>query len=220
MKTKITAKKMKAPDQLLKAMMEFVGYLKNNVKLYLILAGVIVVITTIVVLVNSFTNKKEENARKNLYALSQQLGTLSKDNPEAGVKLIEGSIQKLGNTKARIEAQYMLAEMYYNNKNWEKAINNYESIIKDAEGLMKELAFLGLAYSQENKGDTKAALGSFTKMKELNSSVYKDIAMVGIARCYQKLGDKKNALAAYESVIIAYPDTDVARLASAAKADL
>ena len=57
-------------------------------------------------------------------------------------------------------------------------------------------------------------------MKELNASVYKDVAMMGIARCYQKLGDKNNALAAYESIIIAYPDSDIARLASAAKADL
>ena len=114
----------------------------------------------------------------------------------------------------------MLAEMYYNLKNWDKAISNYDAITKNANGLMKELAFLGLAYSQENKGDVKVALGNFIKMKELNSSVYKDVAMIGIARCYQKLGDKNNALAAYESIIIAYPDSDVARLASAAKADL
>ena len=114
----------------------------------------------------------------------------------------------------------MLAEMYYNLKNWDKAILNYDSIVENSDGLMKELAFLGLAYSQENKGDIKAALGDFLKMKELNSSVYKDVAMMGIARCYQKLGDKNNALAAYESIIIAYPDSDTARLASAAKADL
>jgi len=220
MKTKMTAKKMKAPDQLLKAMMEFVGYLKHNVKVYLILAGVIVVITAVVVLANYFTNTKEENARKALYTISKQLETSNKDNPEVAIKLLEENLSKLGNTKAKIEAQYMLAEMYYNIKNWDKAINNYDAITKSTDGLMKELAFLGLAYSQENKGETKKALDVFIKMKELNASVYKDVAMMGIARCYQKLGDKNNALAAYESIIIAYPDSDIARLASAAKADL
>ncbi|MCX6112267.1 MAG: tetratricopeptide repeat protein [Proteobacteria bacterium] len=220
MKTKVAGKKLKAPDKLLKAMLEFVDYLKNNVKLYLILASIIIVVTAVVVLVNYFTNKKEENGRKTLYSISQQLQTLDKDKSEAAIRLIEENLSKLGNTTARLEAQYMLAEIYYNNKNWDKAINNYEVVTKKAKGLIKELALLGFAYSEENKGDIKEALNSFIKMKELNSSVYKDVAMMGIARCYQKLGDKNNALAAYESVIIAYPDSDMARLASAAKTDL
>ena len=220
MKSKITSKKLKAPDKLLKTMLEFVGYLKHNVKLYLSLAVAIVLITVVVVTVNYFTSRREENARKVLYALGQKIQTVNPDKPEDVTKMIEDVLPKLGNTNARFEAQYMLAEMYYNTKNWDKAISNYDAVIKKADGLVKGLSLLGTAYSKENKGDTKGALEAFTKLKGKDGSIYKAVAMLGVARCYQKLGDKNGALAAYESVIIAYPDTDFARLASAAKVEL
>ena len=220
MKIKLSSKQMKSPDKLLKAMLEFVGYLKHNVKLYLILAGVIVLITATVVSINHFTSKNEEKARQSLYALGQKIQKLGPEQKDSAFDIIEKELPKLGNTKAAVEARYMLAEMYYNNKDWAKAVNHYELVTKKAKGLIQELAFLGLAYSSENSGDIRKALDSFTKVKELNSPVYKDVAMMGIARCYQKLGDKVKAIATYESVIIAYPDTDVARLASVAKASL
>jgi tetratricopeptide (TPR) repeat protein len=220
MKNKMTSKRLKAPDKLLKTMLEFVGYLKHNVKLYLSLAAVIVLITAVVVTVNHFTTAREESARKELYALGQKIQTVNPDKPEEVTKMIEDVLPKLGSTKARFEAQYMLAEIYYNTKNWDKAISNYDAVVKKGKGLVKELSLLGTAYSKENKNDVKGALEAFTKLKETDGSIYKAVAMLGVARCYQKLGDKNGALAAYESVIIAYPDTDFARLASAAKVEL
>ncbi|MEI6093179.1 MAG: tetratricopeptide repeat protein [bacterium] len=220
MKTKLSAKQMKSPDKLLKVMLEFFGYLRHNVKLYLVFAGIIVLITATVVSINHFTEKRENNARKTLYELGHKIQKLNPEQKETAMDMIEKELPILGNTKAGIEARYMLAEMYYNNKNWTKAISHYELLTNKAKGLIQELAYLGLAYSAENNGDVKKALDSFTKVKELNSPVYADVAMMGTARCYQKLGDKVKAGAMYESVIIAYPDTDVARLASVAKASL
>jgi len=182
-------------------MLEFVGYLRHNVKLYLILASTIVLITAVVVSINHFTNTKEENGRKNLYLLGQKLQTVSQDKPEEAIKIIETELPKLGNTKASIEAQYMLAEIYYNNKNWDKAASNYGEVIAKAKGLMKELALLGSAYSKENKQDFKGALEDFNKLKGIEGAAYKAVAMIGAGRCYQKVGDKNNALATYESVI-------------------
>jgi len=114
----------------------------------------------------------------------------------------------------------MLAEIYYNMKSWDKAISNYEAVVKKGKGIVRELALLGDGYSKENKGDVKGALGSFTTLKDIQGAVYKAVAMLGVARCYHKLGDKNNAMAVYESVIIAYPETDFARLASASKSEL
>jgi TolA-binding protein len=50
--------------------------------------------------------------------------------------------------------------------------------------------------------------------------VYKPVAMLGIARSYKKLGEKNKAIAEYESVILSYPETDYARMASVAKSTL
>lgn len=217
---KITSKTLKAPDKLLKTMLEFVGYLKHNVKMYLTLSVVIVLVTAVVVTTNYFVNKREENARRTLYTVTQQFQTLAVTDSSSAAKMLEEVLPKLGSTKAGLEARYMIAEMYYSKKDWDNALKNYDDVAGKASGVLKSLALMGSAYSKENKGDFKGALDSFTKLKDSDASVYKAVGMIGVGRCFQKLGDKNKALASYESVIIAYPDTDYARLASAAKADL
>ena len=119
-----------------------------------------------------------------------------------------------------MEATYMLGELYYSKKDWDAAGKYYEKASSNGEGLVKELAMLGLAYTKENKNDIKGALETFNKLKDLKASAYAAIAALGAGRCYQRLGDKANALASYEAIIIAYPDTDYARQASTAKAAL
>ena len=219
---KITSKTLKAPDKLLKTMLEFVGYLKHNVKMYLTLGVAIVLATAVVVTVNYFVNKKEENSRRVLYTASQQIRSLNTDSMDTRIKILEEALPKLGNTNAGMEANYMVAEMYYSKKDWDNALKYYDGLSGKAKGLLRSLALMGSAYSKENKGDVKGALDSFTKLKDADPAnpVYKAVGMIGVGRCYQKLGDKNKALASYESVIIAYPDTDYARLASASKADL
>ena len=82
------------------------------------------------------------------------------------------------------------------------------------------MATLGLAYTKENKADFYGALEAFNKIKDNKVSSYAPVAALGAGRCYQKLWDKSKALAAYEAIIIAYPDTDYARQSSTAKASI
>lgn len=220
MSKKLSIKDIKSPDKFFKSMLSFVGYLRHNVKLYLTLSAIVVAITTAVVIVNYIHDSKEENARREFYKISKQIQTLNTDDPASAIKVIEDGLGKLGNTETSMEATYMLGELYYSKKDWDSAAKNYEKVSNKGEGLIKELAMLGLAYSKENKNDIKGALDTFKKLKDIRSSTYSAIAALGAGRCYQRLGDKANAIASYEAVIIAYPDTDYARQASTAKASL
>jgi predicted negative regulator of RcsB-dependent stress response len=220
MSKKLSIKDIKSPDKFFKSMLSFVGYLRHNVKLYLVLSGVVVVITTAVVLVNYIHDSKEEKARNEFYNITKQIQMLNTDDTASAIKIIEGDIGKLGKTGAGMEATYMLGELYYSKKDWDAAGKYYEKASSNGEGLVKELAMLGLAYTKENKNDIKGALETFNKLKDLKASAYAAIAALGAGRCYQRLGDKANALASYEAIIIAYPDTDYARQASTAKAAL
>jgi len=220
MSKKLSIKDIKSPDKFFKSMLGFIGYLRHNVKLYLFLSGVVVAITVAVVLVNYIHDSREEKGRREFYKISKQIQTLNTDDTASAIKIIEDNLDKLGNTGAGMEATYMLGELYYSKNNWDVAAKYYEKITSKGDGLIKELALIGLAYSKENKNDIKGALETFNKIKDLKVSVYSAIAALGTGRCYQRLGDKAKALAAYEAIIIAYPDTDYARQASTAKASL
>ena len=220
MNKKFSIKDIKSPDKFFKGMLTFVGYLKHNVKLYLVLSAVIVVITAVVVVINSVGNSREEKARRMLYELTSKLQDTDARTPETFIKTLEPVLEKLGHTNAGLEAHYLVAEAYYEKGEWDNAAKGYSFVIKKGKGLIKELATMGIAYSMENKGDVKGALENYLKLKDMDPSVYKAVAMLGVGRCYQKLGDKNKALSSYETVIISYPDTDYARLASSAKMEL
>ena len=220
MTRKLSIKKMKSPDQFLKAMLKVFANLKHNIKLYLIIAIGVILVTAVVVLVDGLNNRREERARVQLYELSKRVGSLEEVQRDAAIKMIEEEIPRLGLTKAGLEARYILAEIYYNTGDWGKAITNYDFVVKRGKGLFKDLSLLGSSYAKEKSGDTQAALDSFVKLKEKSSEAYKPLAMLGIGRCYKKLGDKNQAMAEYESVILSYPETDYARMASVAKSNL
>jgi len=220
MSNKLSIKDIKSPDKFFRSMLSFVKYLRHNVKLYLILSAIVVGITAAITIFNYIHDTRQENARKEFYKIAKQIQTLNTNDPSSVIKIIEENMSKLGNTDAGMEASYMLGELYYNKKEWDSAIKNYERVLDKSNGLVKELAILGLAYSKENKSDYKGALEAFNKIKDNKESSYSAVASLGAGRCYQNLGDKSNALATYEAIIIAYPDTDYARQASTAKASL
>lgn len=220
MSNKLSIKDIKSPDKFFKSMLSFVKYLRHNVKLYLILSSVVVGITAAFTIFNYVNDTRQENARKEFYKIAKEIQKLNTDDVSSAIKIIEGSISKLGNTDAGMEATYMLGELYYSKKEWDSAIKNYEKILDKGKGLIKELATLGLAYTKENKADFNGALEAFNKIKDNKTSSYSAVAALGAGRCYQKIGDKSKALATYEAIIIAYPDTDYARQSSTAKASL
>lgn len=220
MSKRFSIKELKTPDKFFKTMLKFVGYLRTNVKAYLTFSAVIVVITLAYVLIENVNDKREQKAMTVLYEVSKEMRSMGSSNPEDYIKLIEGKLDQLGSTKAGMEARYMLAEFYYDKGDWEKAVTYYDHVADNSNGLLEELSMLGSAYSLEKKGDFKGALNKFEELRELNSPVYKAVSMMGVGRCYQKLGDKTNALSAYESVIISFPDTDYAKMASVSKASL
>ncbi len=220
MAKRFSSKALKSPDQFFKAMLKFVGYLKSNVKAYLVFSAIVVVITLGYVVINHISDKREENARTALFKMNANIKVMGSSNLGDHIKIVEAELDKLGSTTAGMEARYMLAELYYSKGDWDKAITQYNYVLDNTDGLLQELSIMGAAYSLENKGDINGALKKFETLKDLTPYLYKAVSLLGIGRCYKKLGDNGKALSAYESVIISYPDTDYARMASIAKVGL
>ncbi len=220
MSKRFSLKELKSPDKFFKVMLKFVTYLRSNVKAYLVFSAVVVSITLAYVIINNVSEKRENKARTILFNLSLSMKDMTSENPDDYIKKIEAELDKLGSTDAGMEARYMLAELYYNKKDWDKALSYYSYVSGHISGLLQELSIMGEAYSLENKGDTKGALDKFQELRDATPSVYKAVSLLGIGRCYKKIGDKGKALSAYESVIVSYPDTDYARMASIEKVGL
>lgn len=220
MSKRFSMKELKSPDKFFKAMLGFINYLRSNVKAYLTFSIVVVVITLAYVLVNHINDKREQKAMASLYILDKQMKSMDSVEPGDYIKLIETKLDELGSTRAGAEAKYMLAELYYKKLDWNNSAKYYEQVVNEASGLLNDLSVMGLAYSLENKGSVKEALERFEYLKDHTPDVYKAVALLGIGRCYKKLGEKDKALAAYESVIVSYPDTDYARMASVLKAEI
>jgi signal transduction histidine kinase len=86
MTKKLSIKKMKAPDQLLKALLKVFANLRHNIKLYLIIGSSIIIVTAVVVLVDSLNNRREERARGQLYELSKKVGLLDEKQRSLAIK--------------------------------------------------------------------------------------------------------------------------------------
>jgi len=220
MSKKFSVKQLKSPDQVFKAMLTFVNYLRNNVKVYLMFSAVIVVVTLAYVLINHFANVRQDKAMTTFYQLSKGIREQNSTDPSVNIGIIESKLKELGSSRAGVEARYMLAELYYETSQWDKAIDNYGYVLKNSKGLIKELSYMGIAYSFEAKGDIQGALDNFKHLSQIKVGAYKAISMLGVARCYKKLGDSIKAASAYEYVIKMYPDTDYAKMAAVSKVEL
>ena len=219
----MSKKELKAPDYIYRALATFYRSLRENFKAIILIAICVVVATAVITAVNYFTSKKEQVASAELFKAlkSTQTADGEVDNNKV-VETLNTLLAKLGtSTVAFVEANYRIAEAYYKLEKYDDAVKSYDVVIAKNNKIYKTLAFMGKAYSQENKGDFTSAIDSFTQVTKVKEDVvYKAVAMLSIGRCYKKLGQKDKAMEAYDSVIIAYPDTDYARTASAGKSEL
>lgn len=88
-----------------------------------------------------------------------------------------------------------LGNIYYETKQWDKAIEAYNAIIngKWNKPPYNYIAIESIAYCYEGKGDYESALSWYKKLSETVPEKMRERAMLSIARCYKKQG--KNELA-------------------------
>ncbi len=76
-----------------------------------------------------------------------------------------------------------------------------------SDPIVRQLAFLSLAYSQEAQAQWKQAAGSFSQAEQLQGP-FKEEALLGVARCSLASNDFRAALNSYRQYLSAYPDSD------------
>ncbi len=104
-------------------------------------------------------------------------------------------------------SQIYIGHCHYALKEIDQAIAAYSRCI---EGPFRAMAFHGLGYCYEAKGDYSKSLENYRKNMEDNHNPYQQEGMLGIARCFEALNQKEKALEIYQKALAKYGKSRVA----------
>jgi len=112
-------------------------------------------------------------------------------NPEVQLVKIRGQIDK---GPHRNRASLLLADIYFQNEEFDKAKSIYQEIINNSSGLNYEMARISLAYVYEAMEDYKKAIELFKMAIDSKNNFPLFQTYWSLARCHEINNDTSNAL--------------------------
>lgn len=134
---------------------------------------------------------------ENLYFQMVEINKEKSDKkPENSIAELQKLLDQFKEGPQKTRASLMIAEEYFQDEQYDKAIALYTEISGRSGGkeLSGQLARIGLAYSLEGKKDYKKAAEIYKSIVG-NANGFPLFDMyIGLARCYELNKDNKNAL--------------------------
>jgi tetratricopeptide (TPR) repeat protein len=123
------------------------------------------------------------------------------NNPESQLVRIRDQI---GGKSHQNRASLLLADVYFQNEEFDKAKSTYQKIRNNSQGLNYQMANVGLAYTHESLGDYKKAIDLFKLTIDTNDNFPLFQVYWSLARCYENNKDTSNALLILREMQIKY----------------
>lgn len=189
-----------------------IDWVKANRQTALSIASITagIIIFTIFVLVRLHTAQGRANDR-----LSMAQGRLYSGDIAGGVGGLDEIIQKYAGTAAASQARLMKADYLESQKNFTAAAEMARAVT--AEGKPKTiipLAYMALGNIQENAGDIKGAIATYTSfLDKYPDHFYAAKAYESLGRLHEFSNAPGEAKTAYERLATMYPDTGWAQRA-------
>jgi tetratricopeptide (TPR) repeat protein len=212
MSKRISIKDLKSPDKILKLLVRFFKYLKNNVKVLLYIAGGIIILALVFTTLNYMKELRHKKANEILFSYNKTHSNVTNETKE-----FEKIVNKMPSSSVKDYAIYELAERFYNNKNFEKATYYYNLLIDNSNKLLKIKTLIGLSYSMQAKKDYKEAITILNKALKVNEPSHKALINFLIANNYYKLKDKNKTLEFCNVILMKYPETIYSKMAASLK---
>ena len=193
-KIKITRKELlKEPDQFLSSTDKAISFFQRN------RSAVIGSIFGVLIIGLSFFGYQRYQISKMmkyevLYFKMEEIIKLSngKDNYPYS-KLIKIRDQ-IGEGPHRNRASLLIADIYFQNEDYEKAKSTYQEILNSSSGLNYEMARISLAYVYEAMEDYKKAIDLLKIAIDSNNNFPLFQVYWSLARCHENNKDTSNAL--------------------------
>jgi tetratricopeptide (TPR) repeat protein len=173
--------------------------------------------------VSAYSNKKEAQASRLLAQAQALLHPISTEaeagqpvpaepqaDPEEAARaltLLQDVAENYKRTEAGKVARILLGQRYYEEGDYDAAIDTYEAFLKKANPKpeLKAMAREGLAYAHEAKEDFAQAAICYEQLSKSSLTNVQGWAYLGMARCYERLGEVQKATDAYRTLLADHP---------------
>ena len=202
-KIKITRKELlKETDQFLssseKAMLFFT---KNRSKVIISIVAILIAGLSLFGYENYQTSKVMKYE-----ALYFQMTEVAKAEVLEVDKLIKIRDQ-IGFGSHRNRASLLIADIYFKNKDYDKAQSTFLEIKNNSQGLNHQMANIGLAYTHEAEGELTNAIDLYKSVIDKNTSFPLFQVYWSLARCHVSNNDTSNALLILREMQIKFSGT-------------
>jgi tetratricopeptide (TPR) repeat protein len=194
MAKKISRKELlKQPDQFLSATDKAMLFFSNNRSTVI---GSIVAILVVGLSLVGYQNYQQSQTMKfeamyfNMEEIVRIEGAKG-SNPESQLVKIRDEIT---DESHRNRASLLLADVYYQYGNFDKAKSTYQEVRNSSQGLNHQMANVGLGYAHEAMGEFKKAIDLFKLAINTNDNFPLFQVYWSLARCHKNNKDISNAL--------------------------
>ena len=220
---RITRKDIKQPDEFITFSARAIEFAQAHTREIIIAVASVVALGLLIWAVSAYSNKKEAQASLLLAQAQALLHPIStearagqpvpaeaKADPEAAARalvLLQDVVENYKRTEASRVARILLGQRYYEEGDYDAAIDTYEAFLKKASAKpeLKAMAREGLAYAHEAKEDFAQAVICYEELSKSSLTNVQGWAYLGMARCYEKLGEDQKATDAYRTLLADHP---------------
>jgi tetratricopeptide (TPR) repeat protein len=222
-KKKLSGKDLvEAPDQFITLSQRIWEFARDHRTAFTIFGCAVLLALASFLVVKSYLRTREEDAALEFgkaYSYFQsrvQQQSEKADTPLAiayanALKQFEETANKYSRTNAGRMAMLYAAQCAYWAQQYDKAISYYQQYLARLRGddYFRELAWSGLAYSYQAKGDCDKALEFFQKVVSANG-FEKVYSYYNMAQCYEKLKDMDRAQQMLDKIKKEFPGSMLA----------
>ena len=193
-KIRITRKELlKEPDQFLSSTDKAMLFFRQN--RFFVIGGIIVVMLFGLSFLG-YQNYQKSRIMK-FESLYFKMEKIVEESKEKGKKLQEQLIKirdQIDEGPHKNRASLFLADIYFQNEDYDKAKSIYQEVRSKSLGLNHEMAAVNLAYTYEAMGDLKKAIDLYKLAINSNSNFPLFQVYWSLARCHENNNDTSNAL--------------------------
>ncbi|MEL3909255.1 MAG: tetratricopeptide repeat protein [Treponemataceae bacterium] len=166
-------------------------------------------IAKIETLVVDFEKFKSEELKNALDSLTEEEKKLLADKENALIESLIPYTDK--NNYAGFMAAQQIADIYFKNENFEKALSFYEKINLPSSKYVTGVSLFNAAACADELGQSEKAIELYNKAANCEDFPFKARAFFNIARV-QENTNKERAIEGYKKIISEYPNTEWAYL--------
>ncbi|MBL0700993.1 MAG: tetratricopeptide repeat protein [Desulfosarcina sp.] len=207
-------KKLKGPDEFITFSAKTLNFVAENKNQVLLISVAFLIIVSMVMGIRVYFIKSEKKAFTLMAkSMAEYRAALKENKNNSALQEVDdnlnGILDKYSVMHAKKFAKVYLANISFQNKNFEKAIELYTDAINDFSNdlSIKNLILNSLACSCEEKKKYKSAVSYFEIILSGNDIFMKDEALFNLGRLYAAMGEPDKSRDAFASIRDNYPDS-------------